>query len=192
MDLQTLLEKRRTYRKFDESKPLSPNDREAILQAVQTASSGMNRQSLRFISVESQEKVSQVFDLTHWAASLPPELGQPKPGERPVYFVAVCAHEKSSPFVDVDKGLAISNMTLTAMDRGIGSCIIGNFNHKKMQDLLGIGEDYTCNLVLAFGYPTITSTIKEVAAGEDLSYYLDDDGQYIVPKLKIEDLVRRV
>lgn len=192
MDLQTLLEKRRSYRKFDESKPLSANDREAILQAVQTASSGMNRQSLRFISVESQEKVSQVFDLTHWAASLPADLGQPKPGERPVYFVVVCAHTESTPFVDVDKGLAISNMTLTAMDRGIGSCIIGNFNHKKMQDLLDIDEDYTCNLVVAFGYPAITSTIKEVAAGEDLSYYLDDDGQYIVPKLKTEDIVRRV
>lgn len=192
MDLQELLKKRRSYRKFDERRAISATDRDKILRAVQSASSGNNRQTLRFISVESPEMVAQVFDLTRWAASLPPELGQPKPGERPVYFVAVLAHQKSTPFVDVDKGLAISNMTLTAMDMGIGSCIIGNFNHDALRALLNIEDDYRCNLLVAFGYPAIQSYIKEIDIDEDPSYYLDEAGQYVVPKFKTEAIVRRV
>ena len=34
--------------------------------------------------------------------------------------------------------------------------------------------------------------IKEINLEEDQSYYLDDHGNYVVPKYKLDDIVRRI
>ena len=43
-------------------------------------------------------------------------------------------------------------------------------------------------LMAAFGYPACASRIREVSQGEDLAYYLDRDRDYVVPKLRIEEV----
>ena len=193
MELEKLLEWRRSYRKFDEERELSKDDIDGILNSIKFASCANNRQFLRFISVESKEKVLEIFDKTRWAASLPNGAGRPKEGERPVYFIAILSDkEKKLKFDGVDQGLVISNLTLAAAERGIGSCIIGSVTDDKMREILSYDERYTCSLVIAFGYPKIKSKIKEINLSEDQSYFLDDDGNYIVPKYKLDDIVRRI
>ena len=193
MTLENLLEWRRTYRKFDENKLISKEDIEDILNSIKFASCANNRQYLRFISVESKDKVLEIFENTKWAASLPNNIGRPKEGERPVYFIAILSdEEKKLRFNGIDEGLVISNLTLLAAEKGIGSCIIGSVNDKKMREILNYEDNYSCDLVVAFGYPKVKSSIKEIHAGEDQAYYLDEDGNYIVPKYKIKDLVRRI
>lgn len=193
MTLENLLEWRRTYRKFDENKLISKEDIDDILNSIKFASCANNRQYLRFISVENKAKVLEIFENTKWAASLPNNIGRPKEGERPVYFIAILSdEEKKLRFNGIDEGLVISNLTLLAAEKGIGSCIIGSVNDKKMREILNYENNYSCDLVVAFGYPKVKSTIKEINAGEDQAYYLDEDGNYIVPKYKIKDLVRRI
>lgn len=193
MNLENLLEWRRSYRKFDESRLISKNDIDEILNSIKFASSANNRQYLRFISVENKDKVLEIFDNTKWAASLPNNIGRPKEGERPVYFIAILSDEaKKLRFNGIDEGLVISNLTLTAAEKGIGSCIIGSVNDKKMREILNYDNNYSCEIVIAFGYPKVKSTIKEIDIEEDQSYYLDEDGNYIVPKYKKDDIVRRI
>lgn len=193
MTLENLLEWRRTYRKFDENKLISKEDIDDILNSIKFASCANNRQYLRFISVENKAKVLEIFENTKWAASLPNNIGRPKEGERPVYFIAILSdEEKKLRFNGIDEGLVISNLTLLAAEKGIGSCIIGSVNDKKMREILNYEYNYSCDLVVAFGYPKVKSSIKEIDAGEDQAYYLDEDGNYIVPKYKIKDLVRRI
>ena len=193
MELEKLLEWRRSYRKFDEERELSKDDIDGILTSIKFASCANNRQFLRFISVESKEKVLEIFDKPRWAASLPNGAGRPKEGERPVYFIAILSDDdKKLRFNGIDEGLVISNLTLTAAEKGIGSCIIGSVNDKKMREILNYEDNYSCEVGIAFGYPKVKSSIKEIDAGEDQSYYLDEDGNYIVPKYKIKDLVRRI
>lgn len=193
MTLENLLEWRRTYRKFDENKLISKEDIDDILNSIKFASCANNRQSLRFISVETKAKVLEIFENTKWAASLPNNMGRPKEGERPVYFIAILSdEEKKLRFNGIDEGLVISNLTLLAAEKGIGSCIIGSVNDKKMREILNYENNYSCEVVVAFGYPKVKSSIKEINAGEDQAYYLDEDGNYIVPKYKIKDLVRRI
>ncbi|MFQ8698183.1 MAG: nitroreductase family protein, partial [Peptoniphilus harei] len=161
--------------------------------SIKFASCANNRQFLRFISVESKEKVLEIFDKTRWAASLPNGAGRPKEGERPVYFIAILSDkEKKLKFDGVDQGLVISNLTLAAAERGIGSCIIGSVLDDKMREILSYDDRYTCSLVVAFGYPKIDSSIKEINLEEDQSYYLDENGNYVVPKYKLDDIVRRI
>lgn len=193
MTLENLLEWRRTYRKFDENKLISKEDIDDILNSIKFASCANNRQYLRFISVETKAKVLEIFENTKWAASLPNNMGRPKEGERPVYFIAILSdEEKKLRFNGIDEGLVISNLTLLAAEKGIGSCIIGSVNDKKMREILNYENNYSCEVVVAFGYPKVKSSIKEINAGEDQAYYLDEDGNYIVPKYKIKDLVRRI
>ena len=193
MNLENLLEWRRSYRKFDESRLISKNDIDEILNSIKFASCANNRQYLRFISVENKDKVLEIFDNTKWAASLPNNMGRPKEGERPVYFIAILSDEdKKLRFNGIDEGLVISNLTLTAAEKGIGSCIIGSVNDKKMREILNYDNNYSCEIVIAFGYPKVKSTIKKINLEEDQSYYLDEDGNYIVPKYKKDDIVRRI
>lgn len=193
MNLEKLFEWRRSYRKFDEERELTKEDIDGILSSIKFASCANNRQFLRFISVENKEKVLEIFDNTRWAASLPNDAGRPKEGERPVYFIAILSDkEKKLKFDGVDQGLVISNLTLAAAERGIGSCIIGSVLDDKMREILSYDDRYTCSLVVAFGYPKIESSIKEINLEEDQSYYLDDDGNYVVPKYKLDDIVGRI
>ena len=193
MNLQNLLEWRRSYRKFDETRLISKNDIDEILNSIKFASCANNRQYLRFISVENKDKVLEIFYNTKWAASLPNNIGRPKEGERPVYFIAILSDEaKKLRFNGIDEGLVISNLTLTAAEKGIGSCIIGSVNDKKMREILNYKDNYSCEVVIAFGYPKVKSTIKKINLEEDQSYYLDEDGNYIVPKYKKDDIVRRI
>ncbi|MDO5715451.1 MAG: nitroreductase family protein [Tissierellia bacterium] len=193
MNLKELLIQRRSYRKFDASKKLSQEDIEAILQSISYASSANNRQYLRFLSIEDDKKVQEVFNITKWGASLPNNMGQPKEGEEPVYFVAPLYDPKQvMKFNGIDQGLVISNMTLTAYERGIGSCIIGNFNHKKLREILPIDPSMECDVLIAFGYPAIESTLKDISLDQDQSYYLDEKGEYIVPKYKFQEIVTKI
>ena len=193
INLQNLLEWRRSYRKFDESRLISKNDIDEILNSIKFASCANNRQYLRFISVENKDKVLEIFDNTKWAASLKNNMGRPKEDERPVYFIAILSDDdKKLRFNGIDEGLVISNLTLTAAEKGIGSCIIGSVNDKKMREILNYDNNYSCEVVIAFGYPKVKSTIKKINLEEDQSYYLDEDGNYLVPKYKINDIVRRI
>lgn len=193
MDLEKLLAWRRSYRKFDESKAISKKDIEEILNSIKFSSCANNRQYLRFISVESRDKVLEIFENTKWAASLPNNMGRPVEGQRPVYFIVILSDEdKKLKFNGMDQGLVISNLTLTAAEKGIGSCIIGSVSDKKMREILNYEDNYRCEVVVAFGYPKIKSNIKEINVGEDQSYYLDEDGSYIVPKYKVNEIVRRI
>lgn len=193
MELKKLLEWRRTYRRFDESKKINKKDIEEILDSIKFASCANNRQFLRFISVESEEKVLEVFDNTVWAASLPRDVATPKEGERPVYYIAILTdEERKLKFNGIDEGLVISNLTLTAAEKGIGSCIFGSIKDSKMREILGYEDKYSCEVVVAFGYPVVESKIIEIEIDEDQSYYLDDNKNFVVPKYKKEDIVKRI
>ena len=61
-----------------------------------------------------------------------------------------------------------------------------------MREILNYDNNYSCEVVIAFGYPKVKSTIKEIDLEEDQSYYLDEDGNYLVPKYKKDDIVRRI
>lgn len=193
MELENLLKWRRSYRKFDEERLVSKDDINFILSSIKYSSSANNRQNLRFISVEDKKVVLEVFEHTKWASYLPDNLGKPKQGERPVYFIAILSNkEKNFKFDGVDLGIVVSNLTLAAAEKGIGSCIIGSINERKIKDVLSYDDNYVCNLVIAFGYPIIDSKIKEVKFGSDISYYPDENGNYVVPKYKLNEILKRI
>ena len=185
-EIMTLLEGRRTYRRFDETRQIPDEVILDMKNAARLASCGMNRQSLRYIFVRTPALVNAVFDITKWGAALPDGQGTPKIGERPTLFVAVLFPKGArNPF---DEGLAASNLTLSAYAHGVGSCIIANVKHAELREILQIDEGFDISCVIGFGYPTHKSYVVEIDENEDTKYYLDENRDYVVPKKRVESI----
>ena len=189
MDIMDLLKTRRTYRRF-EQKAISDEILEDMLTAVRYASSAANKQPISYVVVRNPEKVKEVFDLTKWAGYFPNDTGRPKAGEEPVLFIGIVENlDISKNYADTDAGLAISNLTLAAWSHGVGSCMIGACNKPKLSEMFGLTENQQLHTVVAFGYPSHKSYIEDVKDGE-IKYYLDENQDYVVPKRKLEDMVK--
>lgn len=189
MDIMELLKTRRTYRRFAQ-KPISDEILADMLNAARYASSAANKQPISYVVVRTPEKVKEVFDLTKWAGYFPNDAGRPKAGEEPVLFIGIVENlDISKNYVDTDAGLAISNLTLEAWSHGVGSCMIGACNKPKLSEMFGLTENQQLHTVVAFGYPSHKSYIEDVKDGE-IKYYLDENQDYVVPKRKLEDVVK--
>lgn len=192
-EIMTLLEGRRTYRRFDESRQIPDEVIADMKKAAQLSSSAMNRQPLRYIYVRTPEKVNAVFELTSWGGALPNGAGRPKVGERPTLFVVILKDKAlTTKFTMLDEGLAASNLTLAAYAHGVGSCILGSVKADKLCEMLDIGEGYIVDNVIGFGYPAHKSSIVEISDGEDTKYYLDENRDFVVPKRRLEDTVKDI
>ena len=188
-NLMELLRSRRTYRRFQQ-RQISQEIVDEILMAARLASSAANKQPLSYIVIRDAERVADVFAYTKWAGALPPEQGQPKEGERPVLFIAVVQNLDINPNCDTDAGLAIGNMTLAAWNHGVGSCMIGACNKQALSEMFGLTEKQQLHTVVAFGYPSHESHIVDMEDPQQFKYYLNDKRDYVVPKRKLEDVVR--
>lgn len=190
MDMMRILAERRTYRRFLQNKQISQDIIDDILTAQRCASSAGNLQPLTYVVATTPEVVERIFPLVNWAARLPKELGTPKDGEHPTLFIAVLYEkDKKTGWTDTDAGLAISNMTFAAWGHGVGSCIMGSIDRERIRKVLDIEERFAIHSVIAFGYPAHQSKIVDLA-GEDVSYYLDENHDYCVPKRSLEEVVR--
>ena len=142
MSVMETLNTRRTYRRF-EQKPVEPAIAREIMEAARIASCGANRQTLKYVLVQSPEMVAKVQPLVKWAGYLPPEQGTPKADELPTFYAAVVQDTAIPGDLATDTGIALANMTLAAWDKGVGSCIMGAINKPALTALLGICLLYT-------------------------------------------------
>lgn len=185
--MMEFLRTRRTYRRF-EQRPVAPELLTEAVEAARIASCGNNRQTLKYMIVQSPAMVASVQPLVHWAASLPPEQGCPKPGEQPVAFIAVLQDERLPGGSDTDAGLAMGSMTAAAWAHGVGSCLMGSIDRPVLTQLLGLPEGVKLRYMVAFGYPSHQSHLVTAVDG-NVKYYLDDARDYCVPKRPLEEVL---
>lgn len=177
----------RTYRRFTQEEV----PQELLAMMVETArisSSALNKQLLRYAVVRAPELVAAMQPLVRWAAILPREIGTPKEGEQPTAFVVISSEGQETPYTNIDLGIAARTMTLTACEGGVGSCIIASADLKNIKELLELPETWNPRLVIALGYPDHASTITDVPPSGDLSYYVNEDRDYFVPKRSQDEI----
>lgn len=54
---------------------------------------------------------------------------------------------------------------------------------------LALKKNQKLHTVVAFGYPSHTSKMEDAKDG-NIKYYLDENKDYVVPKRKMEDIVK--
>ena len=187
MDMMEFLRSRRTYRRFAQRAVPHEILTEAV-DAARMASCGANRQTVRYIVVESADAVATVQPLVHWAAYLPPEQGTPKADELPTAFIAVLQDDNLPGASDVDVGLALGSLTAAAWAHGVGSCIMGAIDRPALKELLALPEGVRLCYMVALGYPTHESHLVEMQDGS-VKYYLDSDRNYCVPKRGMDEVL---
>lgn len=177
MKTYDLILKRRTVRKFKQKKI----KRNILLDCVNSgrlAPSSANLQPLEYILVIKNLK--KVFECTNWAGYL--KNAAPGKNERPVAYIIIISNTKINKDARYDAGLAAENIILTALERGIASCIIGSLDREKLKTNLFIPEDYAVELVVALGYSGQISIVDNF--GGDVKYWLEKNVLH-VPKRSI-------
>lgn len=191
MSVMEKLLTRRTYRRFAQ-KAVPQDVVEDIIEAVRLSSCGANRQAVRLVVVNKPEDVASVQPLVKWAAYLPPEQGTPKADELPTLYVAVVQDTAIPGDLNTDTGIALANITLAAWAKGVGSCIMGAINKPALSELLGIAAPDKLAFMVALGYPTHAARVVPMTEKTGIKYYLDENGDYCVPKRSVEELARTV
>ncbi|MFZ3106895.1 MAG: nitroreductase family protein, partial [Candidatus Hydromicrobium sp.] len=146
-------------------------------------------QPLEYVIAVDDALRERIFPNVRWAGYIAPE-GNPKNNERPVAYIIILVNKEISfgSFFKYDVGASAENITLAALEEGIGCCWIGSFNRKKIENILKIPEQYSADLVLALGYPLENPEYYDIEKGKSIKYYKDTSGVLHVPKRKIADI----
>lgn len=173
MDFQTVLEKRRSIRKYDGSKSVTKEQVEEIIRAGILAPSWKNSQVPRYYAAVTEEGIAKV------KAQLPVFNVNNTAGA--AYIVTTIVANRSgydpdgSPTTEMshnewgmyDLGLASENMALKAVDMGLGTLIMGIRDAEGLKKALQIPENEIVVSVIAVGYPAIDPVIpKRKEVGE--------------------------
>lgn len=185
MEFKELVKKRRTVR-FYQDKKVPVSELMELIEFARFAPSGSNKQPIRYIIVNDDETVHKVFDVTRYAGLVTPRRSPVWGKNAPRNFIAVISPKGGSV---VDASAAIENILLGAVDIGLGCCWIGAFNKDEAKSILQLDENTELHYLIAVGYPAETPVYDDVNAGDAIGYYLDDNDQLHVPKIKTEDIV---
>lgn len=149
---------RRSIRRF-ESRAIEDEKLTRILEAARWTPSWANTQCWELVAVENPEVLEQI------GAELSPKNPATLAITKGPLTLAICAEKKKSGFYKgvpstkfddwlmFDLGLMTQTICLAAHEEGLGSVIVGAFNHDKVKALLGLPEQYEVVALLPMGYP---------------------------------------
>ncbi|MFZ5990119.1 MAG: nitroreductase family protein [Bacillota bacterium] len=150
MDIYELIKSRSSVRAYK----TDPVPREAILriiEAARMAPSWANRQSWRFVVVDSQvgkNIIGKASGQDHIAKAC---MDAP-------YVVVLCAYVRESgvknglEYFMFDCGLAMANLVLTAEAEGLSTCIVGWFNEGTIRGILNVPKEAVIVAFTPLGY----------------------------------------
>ncbi len=171
-ELMKAIKDRRSIRKYEDK--MVPDDfLNQVLEAVQWAPSWANTQCWEIIVVKEQATKQKLQET----------MGKGNPATKAIVdapvILAVCGKLKSSGYYKeqvttkfgdwfmFDLGLATQNLCLAAHDLGLGTVIVGLFDHDKAAQVLGLPEGYELVSLIPLGYPAkISSAPKRREIGE--------------------------
>lgn len=157
MMFQELIKQRQSVRKYLAT-PVEKEKLQKIIEAVQIAPSACNSQPWKLIIIDDPTVKNEVAK-----ATFSPTVSFNKfVLEAPVIAVLVIekakliaqigGNIKNQEYPQYDIGIAAEHFCLQATELGLGTCIIGWFNEKKIQKLLGIPGKRKIGLIITLGY----------------------------------------
>lgn len=157
MDLTDVIKGRRSIRKY-KSDPVPEEVLQIVLEAVRWAPSWANSQCCELIVVKDPKVKS---DLATALSKTNPSLSSMT--EAPLVLVlcgikGISGYYKGQPTTEkgdwlmFDTGLAMQNLCLAAHSLGLGTVVVGNFNHQKVAEILGDPQNIEVVAITPLGY----------------------------------------
>ena len=156
MEFAELIMKRQSDRKYA-PKPVAKEDILKCLEAARMSPSACNAQPWKFVVVDERAKLMAVSEAAIG-------LGMNKFTVQAPVLVAVVQEKmnleakagallKNKDYSMMDLGMAVEHFCLQAADLGLGTCIMGWFDEKKVMKILGVPRSRRVQLIIALGHP---------------------------------------
>jgi nitroreductase len=187
MNLHELIEKNRTFRRFDGLHVVSPDTLASLVDLARLSASAANRQPLKYILVTDPSQRDEVYTCLAWAGYLTTWEG-PEPAERPTSYIIILGDKEISESFGVDHGIAAQSIMLGATEAGLGGCIIASIKKERLRTVLGIPRQYEILLVLAIGKP-VENVLIEPISNNDVKYWRDEKSVHHVPKRTLDEII---
>jgi nitroreductase len=188
MKLINLVQKSRSYRRFDETHQIDSDTLRELIRLAQYSPTGNNMQPLKFWLSNTPEVNAVIFPHLGWAGSLKDWKG-PEKGERPTAYIIILGDTNIQVNFGVDYGIAAQSIMLGAAEKGLGGCMIGSARREDLQAALGIPAPYKILLVLALGKPVERVVTEPLGKNGEIRYYRDAEGVHHVPKRSLDELI---
>jgi nitroreductase len=165
MNFLDLVSKRQSDRAY-ELKPVEIDKINYILEAARLAPSACNAQPWKIIVVDNVDIKNKIADATSNRV-----LGMNHfTKQAPVHFVVVEENAnftssfgswaKKKHFPHIDLGILAEHICLAATEQGLGTCMVGWFDEKKVKNILGIPQSKKAVLIITLGYSAQSSREK--------------------------------
>jgi len=188
MDFKDLVKNNRSYRRFDEQYTINRETLEELIGFARYAASGRNAQPLKYFLSTERDLNEHIFSTLVWAGYLK-EWSGPEKGERPSAYVVVLLDHDISDYFLCDDGIAIQNILLGAVEKGLGGCILRAINKPLLSAILNLTDRFEIIDVVALGKPIEKVVITNVGDDGDIRYYRDENGVHYVPKRSVNELI---
>ncbi len=129
------------------------------LEAARLAPSACNSQPWTFIIVDDEKLKNRIADATsntllplnHFTKQAPVHIVIVRESPKITAKLGGLIKDKDYPLIDI--GIAAEHFCLQATSEGLGSCMLGWFDEKKVKKLLDIPEMKRPILIITLGYP---------------------------------------
>lgn len=184
--LEKLLSKNRSYRGYDNSYIVRPDQLRRIISATTLIPSARNSQLLRYRPVANNE-ADKILPHIRLGGALK-ELRLPLKGHEPRAFVVVCSTTPTPDhYLYIDLGIAAQSMLLQAVEIGLNGICIGAFDKQAVKEALDLQLEPL--LIVAIGKGDEQIRLVEIGQEENHNYYRDEKGVHYVPKVALSDLI---
>ena len=169
MNFLEIARARQSCRKYDPARPVEPEKLEAVLEAARLAPSACNGQPYHLTVcrgdlAKSVAKATQGAGINRFATEAPVLVVI---SETPYSKTAALgAKIKGNDYRSIDIGIAAAYLTAEAAAQGLGTCILGWLDDRKIRELCGL--EHPVRLVVTVGYPADTPREKKRKSRQEL------------------------
>ncbi len=186
--LSELIKKCRSYRRFYQEEAIVREDLLDMIDGARLSASARNSQSLKYVISYDVTTNALIYPSLAWAAYLKDWPG-PDEGERPSAYIIMLNDNEITNNYFCDHGIAVQSILLTAVEKGLGGCIIASINREKLRKDLLISDRYEIIQIIALGKPKETVVIEPMGSNGDIKYWRDENHVHHVPKRSLEEIV---
>ena len=179
--LRDLILKNRSCRRFHQE-PVAEQTLKELVDLARLSASGGNVQPLKFFLSWEPETNDRIFRMIGLA-------GNPGRDEAPTAYIVILGDTAISPHVGCDHGIAAQSILLGATEIGLGGCMVGMYDRKKLHTALELPDRYQIALVIIIGKPKEQPVIDVVPDSGEVRGWWDEDEVRHVPKRALGEII---
>jgi nitroreductase len=171
MEFSELIKVRQSVRQYQQ-RPVPKDLLDKLIEAVRLSPSASNAQPWKMILVDDPELRSQVAQATFSRTVTFNRFATEAPliavfvTEKAGFITQVGAMLKKRQFSLIDIGIAAAHFCLQAAELGLGTCILGWFDEKRIKKLLHIPGGRRIGLLVTLGYAVKGYPLREKSRKE--------------------------